>query len=658
MRYIVFCLILLLTTPCFAEDYWVFIRTYNRSGVTAEDDAGRSKEGDVVLAYPVIPGEVPTKKEQEEYLILKTDLTKPEAEELTQAWVDEKEVPIAYRRKKFGYKTFSNKKKGLETTKINATLFKNQIKQKTTLDLISYNFSRSLYLTKLPFILFDKKVVRPAHAASDHKICAVGANCSDEDYNTLTAWEDANDGVLSGVIQASVYDDDGDIVDNLVVNGSTVGASDYMLVTAPSAERHDGTFGSGATVRVSTVGTDLIQVIDDYFRVTYMELDNKTGEGDTIELGEDNAKVGYCLLDGGRRGVHFINDKAGNTIYNTFIHNAITEGVDSTASGDGTLYNVTIAASHVTNVYAANAPTTVTNTYAFGAQSGSDFSEANVDDLTITYSASDDSTADNYGGSGNVVDKEPYDELSNFPRGASMDSEGLGGADGGGFTLTLDANVVQEWVSDSTTNQGVCMYARVVSGDNEGHSLYSSEYATVADRPKLTVVTDVTTHTFQEGTDSYAGTIDSYVDDTNGDTNYQNATTIRILGKNSPDSEHMTGYLEFDISDIPSGETVSSAKIDFVIEDEEASESSDYIDVVPRWCDWAEGTITWNNQNDGCGAVLLDGTLDGAGTDDPGSGLYSDDITQTARTSTWDIGADEYIAAAAAAFVDVITNLF
>jgi len=35
--------------------------------------------------------------------------------------------------------------------------------------------------------------------------------------------------------------------------------------------------------------------------------------------------------------------------------------------------------------------------------------------------------------------------------------------------------------------------------------------------------------------------------------------------------------------------------------------------------------------------------LIGVGTDNPGSGLYSDDIDGVARTSTWDIGADEYV---------------
>lgn len=53
-----------------------------------------------------------------------------------------------------------------------------------------------------------------------------------------------------------------------------------------------------------------------------------------------------------------------------------------------------------------------------------------------------------------------------------------------------------------------------------------------------------------------------------------------------------------------------------------------------------------------------DTDLIGAGTDDPGSGLYSDDIDGEARTSTWDIGADEYIAAGGGVFTPYYyTNL-
>jgi hypothetical protein len=43
-------------------------------------------------------------------------------------------------------------------------------------------------------------------------------------------------------------------------------------------------------------------------------------------------------------------------------------------------------------------------------------------------------------------------------------------------------------------------------------------------------------------------------------------------------------------------------------------------------------------------SLLVGGNCVGAGTDNPGAGLYSDDIIGTARSSTWDIGAFEYAA--------------
>lgn len=53
--------------------------------------------------------------------------------------------------------------------------------------------------------------------------------------------------------------------------------------------------------------------------------------------------------------------------------------------------------------------------------------------------------------------------------------------------------------------------------------------------------------------------------------------------------------------------------------------------------------------------TLLSGSgLVNTGTDDPGTGLYSDDINGDARTSTWDIGADEYIAAAGGVSIPIL----
>lgn len=58
--------------------------------------------------------------------------------------------------------------------------------------------------------------------------------------------------------------------------------------------------------------------------------------------------------------------------------------------------------------------------------------------------------------------------------------------------------------------------------------------------------------------------------------------------------------------------------------------------------DYANGDVTLKNYTTSPCAV-------GKGVDDPGAGLYSDDITGYARASTWDIGAFEYVSAGAAA---------
>ena len=54
----------------------------------------------------------------------------------------------------------------------------------------------------------------------------------------------------------------------------------------------------------------------------------------------------------------------------------------------------------------------------------------------------------------------------------------------------------------------------------------------------------------------------------------------------------------------------------------------------------------WDNEltdaNNGDFTLVAEGNCIGNGTDNPGSGLYLDDITGATRTTTWDIGAFEY----------------
>lgn len=65
--------------------------------------------------------------------------------------------------------------------------------------------------------------------------------------------------------------------------------------------------------------------------------------------------------------------------------------------------------------------------------------------------------------------------------------------------------------------------------------------------------------------------------------------------------------------------------------------------------DPANGDFSLKNYT-GTGKVI------GVGTDDPGSGLYSDDILGNARSSVWDIGAFEYVASGGATY-DVSLSL-
>jgi len=62
--------------------------------------------------------------------------------------------------------------------------------------------------------------------------------------------------------------------------------------------------------------------------------------------------------------------------------------------------------------------------------------------------------------------------------------------------------------------------------------------------------------------------------------------------------------------------------------------------------DWAK---EWTASGSNDFSLLVGGNCVGNGTDNPGSGLYSDDIIGTSRTTVWDIGAFEYTAGAPAA---------
>jgi len=72
----------------------------------------------------------------------------------------------------------------------------------------------------------------------------------------------------SAIIVAHCYDDDGDLDDSVTIDGSTTDSSNYMKITVPEAERHNGTIASGF-VLASTNAT-VITSSDDYTVIEWL----------------------------------------------------------------------------------------------------------------------------------------------------------------------------------------------------------------------------------------------------------------------------------------------------------------------------------------------------------------------------------------------------
>lgn len=177
------------------------------------------------------------------------------------------------------------------------------------------------------------------------KICAVGDNCTDEDYNTLQAWEDAKDGDLVTAQQiriAEVYDDDGVITGGLVVAGSTTSADYYMKVTAPVGERHNGTRGSGATLTLtSSAVNQVVSVDDNYFKWEWVEIDasNLTREYvfGIISDGDIGTRVEniLCYGENGSTGGSCIDMRGGGSIYCTVRNSVVFDNTNIGISFNG-----------------------------------------------------------------------------------------------------------------------------------------------------------------------------------------------------------------------------------------------------------------------------------------------------------------------------------
>lgn len=330
----VFISVIFLTTNAFARDYWVFIRLEDRSGVTVSDDEGRSKMGDVVLISPFVPGQQPTRNERQEYCILTvSNLTEQNIADLTERWDGN-----SLRRRKVNTTGLT---KGYFPTPILADDFLLKISLKTAFDISYYRAKQKLYAyLQRPFIRLSNIITRKAIAETISKICATGSNCTDENYNTCIAWEDATDGDLVTETRqetAQVYDDDGTISEagTCDIDGSTTDATYYMKIESASGERHPGNDTSGAQIENTSNFNNTISVQDPYTQVIGLRLKNSSASGTSlgvVRMTQGNATIAYNVVHDSNAGgtINGIWQSAGSGtsyVYNNIVHDVNGDGI-------------------------------------------------------------------------------------------------------------------------------------------------------------------------------------------------------------------------------------------------------------------------------------------------------------------------------------------
>jgi len=263
------------------SDYWVYVRLEDRSGVTAEQDAGRSKAGDVVAVLPVNEQNVPSETEKKEWLIYKTALTDEQVKAMKEPWKEQVGTAkdgspimqtVSYRKNKIDTSKLGvEAKKGLIENKIDAS--KIEMRATTLQDLSKYEAKRKFYA------YIQRPLIRIANVITRRALAETISTCnkSGEDYNSITLWEDATDNDLVTATNGEtleVYDDQGALDEMIEFAGATTNSSYYRTLTVPEGERSIATFGDGARLVYSTSLSNetLINVNESYFVFEYLEV--------------------------------------------------------------------------------------------------------------------------------------------------------------------------------------------------------------------------------------------------------------------------------------------------------------------------------------------------------------------------------------------------
>ncbi len=177
----------------------------------------------------------------------------------------------------------------------------------------------------------------------------------------------------------------------------------------------------------------------------------------------------------------------------------------------------------------------------------------------------------------------------------------------GSLDVTLNASaltLIEDWISGAKVNNGFAV--REDGSTTDGIVLHSSEHLTTTTRPKLTITYTTgggMTAEFQNGTNGYSGTEDSYLRETSPTTNYGTELDLRADGVDQDPVTSTYGevasVIQWDVGTIPSTATVTSASIVFNF----TNSSSGTYSLFEQTGAWSEATVAWNDMSAGSTAL-------------------------------------------------------
>lgn len=155
---------------------------------------------------------------------------------------------------------------------------------------------------------------------------------------------DVNGAPDSCIVVLELYNDDGEIDDGpITIDGFTTDATNYVKITAPSAERHDGTAGTGVIINPSanlTNGQSVIYLNDAYTVLEWVEIKNWTVSfskpGFGIRMGDNLNTIARnnIVHDGNTTDNVGISVFTNSTVVNNIVYDVACSGISAPNSFD------------------------------------------------------------------------------------------------------------------------------------------------------------------------------------------------------------------------------------------------------------------------------------------------------------------------------------